>query len=54
MNPWYMEGEVSEQLIHASHLVEDGQIDDAICACLSVGMSDEEIDEFLSVRGVAA
>lgn len=52
MNPWYMEGEVGELLIHASHLVEDGQIDDAISACLSVDMSDEEIDEFLSMNGV--
>ena len=49
MVPWYMKGEVGEYLIHARYLVEDGQIDDAICACLSVGMSDEEIDEFLDL-----
>jgi hypothetical protein len=34
-------------------LIQDGQINDAISACLSVGMSDEEIDEFLAAEGVA-
>ena len=52
MVPWYMKGEVGEYLIHAGYLVEDGQIDDAIAGCLRVGMSDEEIDEFLEIFGV--
>ena len=52
MTPWYMKGEVGEYLIHAGYLVEDGQIDDAIAGCLRVGMSDEEIDEFLEIFGV--
>ena len=47
MVPWYAKGEVGEYLIHALDLIQDGQINDAISACLSVGMSDEEIDEFL-------
>jgi hypothetical protein len=51
MIPWYAKGEVGEYLIHAQDLVQDGQINDAISACLSVGMSDEEIDEFLSAEG---
>ena len=46
MVPWYAKGEVGEYLIHALDLIQDGQINDAISACLSVGMSDEEIDEF--------
>ena len=51
--PWYAKGEVGEYLIHALDLIQDGQINDAISACLSVGMSDEEIDEFLAAEGVA-
>lgn len=53
MVPWYAKGEVGEYLIDALISVEEGQIDDAIATCLSVGMSDEEIDEFLSAEGVA-
>ena len=49
MVPWYAKGEVGEYLIDALDLIQD----DAINACLSVGMSDEEIDEFLSAEGVA-
>jgi biotin synthase-like enzyme len=53
MVPWYAKGEVGEYLIHALDLIQDGQINDAISVCLSVGMSDEEIDEFLAAEGVA-
>ena len=51
MVPWYAKGEVGEYLIDALISVEDGQIDDAIAACLRCGLSDEEIDEFLSSGG---
>jgi hypothetical protein len=41
-----------DDLTHVLTLIHDGQIDDAICACLRVDMSDEEIDEFLANEGV--
>ena len=41
-----------DDLAHVLTLIRDGQIDDAICACLRVDMSDKEIDEFLANEGV--
>ena len=52
MTPWYERGDIGEYLIDVSASIHDGQIDDAICACIRVGMSDEEIDEFLDSNGV--
>ena len=52
MTPWYMKGEVGEYLIHAGCLVEEGQIEDAVAGWRRVGISDEEIDEFLEIFGV--
>jgi len=52
MTPWYARDDIAEYLIDVSASIQDGQIDDAICACIRVGMSDEEIDEFLDSNGV--
>jgi hypothetical protein len=53
MVPWYARADIDEYLIDVSASVQDGQIDDAICACIRIGMSDEEIDEFLDSQGAA-
>ena len=38
-----------DDLAHVLTLIHDGRIDDAICACLRVDMSDEEINEFINL-----
>ncbi len=40
-----------ESIKHIGHLIEDGQIDDAVSGLLSFGMSDDEIDSFVEMHG---